>query len=173
MTYPDAQSSTRLGQRGASLVVGLIMLVLITVLITSAYTLSSVNLKAVGNMQTRDEAIAAANSAIETVLSSNFTAAPTAESINVDIDNNGTIDYRVDFDTPVCIGDSQLPNTAIPPSSISLGEAFNIAVAKFYQTLWELDARVTHVATGTSVRVRQGVRVLHSESQYNAVCPSV
>ena len=48
-------------QHGATLVVGLIMLVLITLMVTSAFMLSSINLKSVGNMQFRDEAVAAAN----------------------------------------------------------------------------------------------------------------
>ncbi|UUZ64284.1 hypothetical protein LP417_03665 [Polaromonas sp. P1-6] len=39
------------GQSGATLVVALIMLTLITLLVVNAFTLSSSNLKAVGNMQ--------------------------------------------------------------------------------------------------------------------------
>jgi len=57
-------------QRGATLIVGLIMLVLITLMVLSAFTMSSSNLKSVGNMQSRDEATAAANVALEQVLSS-------------------------------------------------------------------------------------------------------
>jgi len=91
-------------QRGATLVVGLIMLVLITLLVTSAFTLSASNLKSVGNMQTRDEAIAAGNKAIEQVLSSPFTNSPAAETIEVDIDNDSTTDYLVEFAEPTCIG---------------------------------------------------------------------
>ena len=47
-------------QDGATLAVGMIMLTLITVLVTSAFNLSTTNLAAVGNMQFRDEAIAVA-----------------------------------------------------------------------------------------------------------------
>ena len=57
-------------QRGVTLIIGLIMLVLITLMVTTAFMLSNTNLKAVGNMQFRDEAIAAANVATEDVLSS-------------------------------------------------------------------------------------------------------
>jgi len=59
-------------QRGATLVIGLIMLVLITLMMTSAFMLSSGNLRAVGNMQFRSEAMAAANLAIEQVLGTEF-----------------------------------------------------------------------------------------------------
>lgn len=158
-------------QRGASLVVGLIMLTLITVMVASAFMLSTTNLKSVGNMQTRDEAIAAANSAIELVLTSPFTVSPQAQSVDIDIDDDGMIDYVAQVLQPICIGDAQLPAADIPPSSLTLGESFNISIANFFQTVWELDANVTHVATGTTVRVRQGVRAVLNQAQYTLVCP--
>src|SRR5687767_15685442 len=89
-------------QRGATLVVGLIMLVLITLMVTSAFTLSNTNSKSVGNMQIRNEAIAAANKAIEQVVNSPFTDAPAPETVVVDLNNDGTTDYTVEFNTPVC-----------------------------------------------------------------------
>jgi hypothetical protein len=159
-------------QRGATLVVSLIMLVLIALLVTSAFTMSSTNLKAVGNMQNRNEAIAAGNKAIEQVLSSPFTDAPAAESINVDIDNDGSRDYEVTFAAPTCLSASRLASTVAPPSSITLGEEFAVATSNFYETVWDLDASVTDPdnGSGASARVRQGVRVLLSQVQYNAVC---
>jgi len=160
-------------QRGATLVVSLIMLVLISLLVTSAFTLSSTNLKSVGNMQNRNEAIAAGNKAIEQVLSSPFTNSPTAESIDVDIDNNGIRDYQVDFATPTCLSASRLAGTVAPPSSITLGPGFAVATSDFYETVWDLDASVIDVhSSGASVRMRQGVRVLLPQTQYNAVCSS-
>lgn len=48
------------------------MLVAITLLMVSAFTLSGGNLKVVGNMQYRNEAIAAANIAIEQTININF-----------------------------------------------------------------------------------------------------
>ena len=90
-------------QRGAALLVGLIMLVLITLIVTSAFTLSTTDLKSVGNMQAKDEAIAAANQSIEQVLSSPFTTSPAAEDINVDINNDGITDYTVHIATPTCV----------------------------------------------------------------------
>jgi hypothetical protein len=160
-------------QRGATLVVGLIMLVPITLLVTSAFTLSASNLKSVGNMQTRDEAIAAGNKAIEQVLSSPFTNSPAAETIEVDIDNDSTTDYLVEFAEPTCIGATKVAGSSAPPSSITLGSAFSVVTGNYYETLWDLDAQVADEASkdrGTSVHVRQGVRVLLTQAQYNAVC---
>ncbi len=157
-------------QRGAALVVGLIMLTLITVMVTSSYSLSASNLKAVGNMQFRSEAVAAANKAIEQVLSSPFTNAPTGETIDVDLNSDGITDYHVQFATPVCVGASQAAASAMPPSSSSLGSAF-AAPPGDYETVWDLDATVTAAnGSGATVTVHQGVRVLLPQSQYASVC---
>ena len=164
--------ASRRDQRGATLVVGLIMLVLITVMVTSAFTLSTTNLQSVGNMQFRDSAVAAANKATEQLLSSPFTDAPVAEIINVDLDNNGTTDYEVAFDVPTCIGDAEIVLSGSAPSSVTLPASFGLPASTFHQTTWDLSARVSDAAvSGTSVHVRQGVRVLLTEAQYTAVCP--
>jgi len=158
-------------QRGATLVVGLIMLVLITLLVTSAFTVSTSGLKSMGNMQVRDEAIAAGNKAIEQVLSSPFTNAPTGEAINVDLNNDGTTDYVVTFNTPICVSASTIAATGVAPSSISLGSTFNPTTSNLYETVWDLDANVTDPnGSGASVRMHQGVRVLLTQTQYSAVC---
>jgi Tfp pilus assembly protein PilX len=164
-------SNSRSGQQGAVLVIGLIMLGLITVLIVSAFSQSVGNLRAVGNMQSRDEAIAAGDKALEQVLSSPFTNAPAAEEILVDINNDGTNDYRVSMATPACITAGQLAATNIPPSSSSLGSAFNIASTSYYQTTWELVATVSDMSNrGATAEVHEGVRVLLTGAQYTAVC---
>ncbi len=160
------RSSSR-RQRGATLMLGLIMLVLITLVVTTAFTLSTTNLKAVGNMQMRNEAIAAANAAIEQVLSSPFTTAPVAETITVDINNDGTNDYDVNIAVPTCIrasvaADSSLSSLSLPTSMSS---------ASFWNTIWDIDATVTDAASGTAVRVRSGMRVKLSDSQKNISCP--
>ena len=158
-------------QCGATLIVGLIMLVLITLLVTSAFTVSTSGLKSMGNMQVRDEAIAAGNKAIEQVLSSPFTNAPTGEAINVDLDNDGTTDYVVTFNTPTCVSASTIAGTSVAPSSQSLPTTFNPSTSNLYETVWDLDANVTDPnGSGASVRMHQGVRVLLTQTQLNAVC---
>jgi hypothetical protein len=149
------------------------MMTLITVMVISAFTMSTTDLKSVGNQQARDEATAAANKAIEQVLSSPFTDAPTGESIDVDIDNDGVTDYTVAFAAPTCISASEIAGTSALPSSVLLGAAFSASTSGFYQTVWDLDAQVTDLAggaNGASVRVRQGVRVLLTQAQYDTVC---
>ncbi len=153
-------------QRGITLLVGMIMLVLITLMVTTAFMLSNTNLKSVNNMQARNEAIAAANVAIEQVLSSPFTDAPAAESIDVDIDNDGDTDYMVDIAPPVCIRASR--DMSAPPSSITLPV---LSVASTWNTLWDIEATVNDLRSGAKVTVRSGTRVLLDEAQKQLVCP--
>ena len=159
------------GQRGSALIMTLIMLVLMTVLVGSTFTLASTNLKSVANTQLHDEAVAAANAAIEQVISSPFTNAPVAQAIDVDINNDGMIDYTVQFTAPTCVSASAVTSSSTPPSSLSLPTAFNAAAATFYDTVWDIDAQVTDVASGASAHVHQGVRVLLDQVQYATVCP--
>jgi Tfp pilus assembly protein PilX len=158
---------TRRAQRGATLIVGLIMLVLLTLVATAAFMLSTGNLKAVGNMQFRNEATAAANLAIEQVISSAFTNAPAAETIPVNIDNDSDTDYTVEIAIPECIRASIAGDGS--PSSLAL--AASMSSASVWNTVWHIDASVNDNVTGASVRVQQGVRVLLTKSQKDAVCP--
>ena len=159
-TGPDAQ-------RGATLIIGLIMLVLISLIVVNAFTLSSSNLKSVGNMQTREEALAAANQAIEQVISSNFTSVPVAQTVTVDINKDDTLDYSVVLATPTCVRATQA--TVAAPSDVELGAA--MSSGSTWNTDWDLDATVTDAASGAQVRVRQGVRVLLTQAQKASSCP--
>lgn len=152
-------------QRGATLIVGLIMLVLITLIVLSAYTFSSSNLKSVGNMQIREEALAAANLATEQVIASPFTDAPTRQEINVDINKDGINDYVVVVEAPTCIK----AVIASSPGNTQIG--FNTGGGgSTWNTEWDINSRVTDTASGASVQIRQGVRVQISDVQKNLVC---
>jgi Tfp pilus assembly protein PilX len=154
-------------QRGATLIVGLIMLALVTLLVTTAFTLSSTNLKSVGNMQFRSEALAAANMVIEQMAGSSFTVAAAAQTIPVDIDNDGAPDYSVSIATPVCL--RAVPAGVTTKSSIALGSSMSQVTD--WNTVWEIDASVTDPVSGASVRTRSGIRVVRSQAQRNTECP--
>ena len=157
------------GQSGAVLVISMIMLVVVTLMIITALNLGTTSFRATSNMQFRSEAIAAANKAIEQVISSPFTVAPAAESIEVDMENDAVMDYVVHIAQPVCIYASQAFSS--DPSSLAL--PVSMSAASTWNTVWDLDASVTadENAGGAAVRVRTGVRVLLTESQKDAVCP--
>ena len=86
-------------QRGSTLIITLIILALITLIVFGTFTASTVNLKSVGNMKAREEAIAAANEVSETLVGStvNFTVAEGVpfSPIKVDINKDGVDDYSV------------------------------------------------------------------------------
>jgi len=158
-------------ERGSALIVTLIMLVLLTVLLGSLFSLSSTNVKSVANTQLHDEAVAAADAAIEQVVSSPFTNAPQAQAIGVDINNDGINEYTVNVAQPTCISASSLSSTTLPPSSMSLPAAFNTSGPTYYDTVWDIDAQVQDPASGAVANVHQGVRVLLDQTQYSQVCP--
>ena len=156
-------------ERGAALIVGMIMLVLITLMLVTALNLGTTNFRAMSNMQYRAEAVAAANEAIEQVMSTPFTAAPAAETVDVDIDNDADTDYAVQVAVPQCI--YAAPAFGADPSSLSL--PVSMSASSTWNTVWDLDATATDAddAVGANVRVRAGVRVLLSEAEKDAVCP--
>ena len=156
-------------EQGAALVVGMIMLVLITLMLVTALNLGTTNFRAMTNMQFRSEAIAAANKAIEQVISSPFTDAPAAEVINVNLDNDATNDYVVQVAQPQCVFASQA--FSADPSSVTLPPV--MTASSTWNTVWDLDASVTPASNvaGASVRIHSGVRVLLTETEKDAVCP--
>lgn len=158
--------SPRAAQRGATLIVGLIMLLLFTLMVGSSFMMSGTNLKAVGNTQSRDDALAAANSALELVLSSPFTDAPAAQSIDVDLNNDATYDYRVEIAKPQCISASVAD--AMPASSVSLP----MMGSDTWNTVWDIKASVQDAVSGASLVVHSGVRVLLTDVERKAVCGS-
>lgn len=153
-------------QHGATLIVGMVMLTVITLMVITAFTLSSTNLQSVGNMQFRNEAIAAGNKAIEQVVGSAFTSGTTTQSINVDINNDSVVDYVVSVAPPVCIRASVGGGPVL--SSLSLT---NMSTTGFWNTVWDIDATVTDVVSSASVRVHAAIRALRTDTQKTAECP--
>ena len=162
------RTNSQQSQRGAALIVGLIMLVLVTVMLISALVMSTSGFRSVSNMQFREEAIAAANRAIDQVISSPFMLTPEAETISVDIDNDGDEDYSVDIDEPVCISATEA--FGADPSSLQVSPA--LTVSSTWNTVWDIRATVNadENAGGAAIVVRAGVRALLSEADKDAVC---
>jgi hypothetical protein len=158
-------------QQGMVLVVGLIMLLLLTLMVSTMFNLSSTNLLGVGNQQWRSEALAASNVALEQVIpslkppvSGAYLAPAVSNNIGVDINHDNINDYFASV-TPTCVR-ATLAGAAAP-SSLTLAGMSNLT----WNTVWDLDARVQDAATGASVRVRTGVRVLLSDAQKLSACP--
>jgi Tfp pilus assembly protein PilX len=90
-------------QRGTTLIVALIMLVLLTLFAVSSFNTANTNLKVVGNMQQKSEALNAAQAAIENVISTpQFIANPAnavltpcgaANTLCTDMTGDGMADF--------------------------------------------------------------------------------
>lgn len=156
-------------QRGATLIIGLIMLVLITLMMVGAFTMSSTNLKSVGNMQVHQEAVAAANTVVEQIISSPFTDDPAvvANDYPIDINKDGVTDYSVTIATPSCTRATTASSGS--PSDVELGST--MSSSSTWNTEWDIEALVTDAASGATAHIHQGVRVLLSNAQKTAVCP--
>jgi hypothetical protein len=157
----------RARQRGATLIIGLILLVLISLIVVNAVTLSSSNLKAVSNMQVRNESVAAADQAIERFISAPFYNSVGTQTFAVDINGDGTNDYSVIVGQPQCLGWKQASVAA--PSDVELPP--NMQFAAEFQTDWDIVATVSDSASGAAVEVHEGVRKRLSQAVKEAVCP--
>lgn len=146
-------------QRGSTLLVGMIMLVLLTLLAVSAIESTTSSLQMVGNAQFREEATAAAQKAIEkTISNTDFTiAAPAPQTIDINGDN--TADYTVTFDPPPACNKYRAVNTA---SEIGLpNDCYGSGGPFCYRTTWDITAVVNDVNnTGAKVTLHQGVNIL-------------
>ena len=140
-------------QRGATLIVGLIMLVLITLMMVTAFMLSSTNLKSVGNMQYRDESTAAANAAIEQVISSSaIFITPATQTVTVG-------SYTVSVAPPVCLYATEVvTNTSNDPNPNVYREG-SAGLVGYLDTYWDVAATVNDPMSGTSVEIHQGIKI--------------
>lgn len=163
-------------QRGATLLVALVMLVVLTLLVVSAIRSSTTNLRIAGNMQMQGEATASAQQAIEQVISGNFTANPVSAVIPVDINNSGTPQYSANVVKPACNGSTPIMNADLnvydPNESTCLTGSTAIDTGIMYASSvasaggqsrcstqqWDVQAEATSVTgTGADVTVHQGV----------------
>lgn len=153
-----------------TLFICIVMLLLCTVMVVTAYSLSTMNLRAAGNVQMREEAIAAANLAIEDVITTGLFEQTSFYStfprtISVDINNDEVTDYSVQLPVPVCVRAERASTTTT--SSVTLP---GMSATSAWNTVWELDATAQDAATGVKVQVLQGIRVLLSDVERNQVC---
>jgi Tfp pilus assembly protein PilX len=180
-------------QRGTTLVIALIMLVLLTLFAVSAMNTSTINLKVVGNMQTRSEALAAAQASIEQVLStSQFVADPNNAVINpcgaantlcTDVTGDGVPEYITVLNPkPSCI-----EGRALKVSELNLTNSEDLSCAASQQqqfgvigstsgdslcavAVWDITAVTSSNVTGSSITLSQGVSTRVTADDLAAKC---
>lgn len=129
-------------QTGATLIVALIMLVMMSILAVSAINLSTINFKIIGNMQAQKIMDAAAQDAIEQAMSTYavFTAPATI--------NMPTVMGNVEVSKAVCLSSNVAKGyTAVVPGVIP------------QDNIWELKATITDSLTGATTALHQGVAI--------------
>lgn len=163
-------------QCGATLLVALVMLVVLTLLVLSAIRSSNTNLRIAGNMQMTGEAAAAAQQAIEQIISSNFTANPASSVMTVDINNDGTPDYNASVAQPVCTGSVPIMNVNLDMTNPNDLPCFSSSTANntgimsasgtpattgqswCFSQRWDVQTQATSLTgSGADVTLHQGV----------------
>ncbi|MEW5754832.1 MAG: hypothetical protein AB1810_00870 [Pseudomonadota bacterium] len=182
-------------QRGAALLVSLVMLLLITMITVSSFNTGKGSLEVVGNMQQRSEGIEIAQGVLETVVSTtaffetpnNAVVSPcggTPNTVCVDFNGDGTSDKTVTLvPAPACIKAQPLLNTELnmdDPEDSNCTEGTDGEVteggsqinSRCADSVWELNAIATSTSATTALAsVTYGAAVRVSTDDVAASCP--
>jgi len=173
---------SRCHQRGASALVALVFLVIVAFVVLTAYRLSGQQLALAGNAQSRAQALAAANFAIERTISTvDFLRAPAAVAatpIGVDIDGNGSDDLSVTLALPSCYRLRIVPQAELDERRAGdvacfsgVGAAGSVLIvggnggglssneSQCADSEWNVSATAADAVTGSALTVNQGVAV--------------
>jgi Tfp pilus assembly protein PilX len=180
-------------QRGVTLVVAMVMLLLITLLALTTFNLGKSSMQVVGNMQSRDEGVAASRKTIDEALSSpRFIETPQDALANpcdgpntrcTDVNADGKADIKTVLAASKCvkartIKSSELDFIAPQDQGCVLGgsQSFGVAGSVTGDSLcadstWELDATSTDQVSSSQVDVVQGVNVRVAKDDIDTSCP--
>ena len=180
-------------QRGATLIIVMVLLIAMTWFAVSGYRLTAQHLQLVNNTQERQHAVAAAQRAIEeTISSSLFTkdpAAVAATPLTTDIDGDGHADYTAMLvPAPMCyrlriVKTSELDLTSAKDRVClqSSGGGGGVAISQPGAAItagnslcsaseWDVAARVDDARSGASVVVHQGISLRLEVATANNNC---
>jgi hypothetical protein len=186
-------------QQGATLIVALILLILLTLFAVSSFNLGKSSLQTVGNMQHRNEATAAAQQTLEEVISTTRlfqtpgnvilngnplcnSGLPNTKCVDVNGDGNADIIVKL-TPTPTCVKAQPILNnqlSATNPNDVGCGlqvaQGFGIAGqttgnSLCADSLWEVTAVAQDNITGAQYSVTEGIGVRVSTDDIAASCP--
>lgn len=183
-------------QQGATLIVALVLLMTLAMMGVWAFNGSSTNTRIVGNMQARQEALSAAQSAVEQTISSPlFTTQPAAVAANAVTVNVNGVDYAVwlkdkqSLRQPTCYrvkvikqNELDVESAADKPCMKEVAQNTGIesdvppAVITSGDSMcsnsdWNVYAEVTDPQSGAYVAVNQGVAARVLTTDANNACP--
>jgi type II secretory pathway pseudopilin PulG len=179
-------------QRGMTLVVTMLFMVVISMLAISGFNSSTTNMRVTGNMVVKQEAMSAAQSVIEdTISSSQFTTDPVAVAAavyDVDLDGDAIADYQAritpapvcqrvavikvaELDPAVaadlaCMASSAAAFSGIDDASMAASGGDSLCAS----SEWNVRATVSDARTGASVAINQGIAVRIPKTEANDFC---
>ena len=183
----------RHAQRGATLIIALIMLVALAMLSAWAFNGSQMNMRVVGNSQARQEAVSAAQAAVELTISTPaFSVDPVAvaaSAIPIDIDGDATSDYAVRLSPAptcyrvrvlkvneldpsnagdrACLGSSASPNPGIETAGATPTTGDSLCA----DSEWNVRAVVTDPRSNANAAINQGVAIRSLSTDTANACP--
>jgi Tfp pilus assembly protein PilX len=191
--------SLRKRQSGTTLVIGMLMLVMMTLLAITGFNLGRGEYQIISNMQFQSEAASAAQMALEQVVSNltfssnpaNVFASPCSGANTICYDTNGDtqndvtvkIGSRNDPDKPVCIKASIIKNAVLDlakPDDLGCAagasQAFGIAGAATGDSLcaestWDVQAQAVDTVTQARATITEGLSVRVSSDNIINSCP--
>ncbi|MEM5432057.1 pilus assembly PilX N-terminal domain-containing protein [Cupriavidus oxalaticus] len=162
-------------QTGVTLVVTLVFMVLFLLVAVALVNSGLVNVKVAANQQHTAEARDVAQQSIEQVISDDFTKAPAAIGVPVDVSGDGKADYVAQVAKPECMASKPIKNVELDlkdPDDVScmIGSGVqntgivtagnNAGNSLCNATQWDVSATVDDSAnTGAVATVHQGVAV--------------
>jgi Tfp pilus assembly protein PilX len=182
-------------QRGATLLVALIMLVLMTLFALTSFNLGKSSLQIVGNMQGRNEGLAAAHSVIERAVSTTkFYETPSSvffqpcgnvpNTLCIDTNGDGKPDITVTLQPiPVCVKAKVIQNALLVLTnpndagcSMGTSQSFGIVgsatgASMCADSTWEITANTADNLTQAKSTLVHGVGVRVSTDNIGSSCP--
>ena len=147
-------------QRGTTLLIALIFLVILTLFAVSGMNTGIINLRTANNAQMMVEAEYAAQQQIEAILNSvaGFMSGTlgTATITNVDVNGDSVTDFQVTTQPPICLSMVPAP-----------GYSYEFAASAPKDTVWQVTATAQDSTFGATATMRQGVKI---RLPVNATC---
>lgn len=178
-------------QNGVTLLISMIMLVIITLLTISSFKTGKGDLEVVGNIQQRNQAVAAAQSAIEQTISlpqfsktpADAVPSPCVSASGVRQPNTICADFYGDGKSkisvkiiPTCVRIKPVPSAALDPAkpddagcTLGVGQSFGVAGTSSDSSLcsdalWDIQADSLDLNSGAKASLNQGVVLRQSST---------
>lgn len=183
-------------QRGVTLFMSMIMLVILTLLALSSFNISHSNMQVVSNMQQRDQSLFAARAVLEEVISGtrfttktqtlvaqpNCTGGDNHRCIDTNGDGSADVTVRVVGNTQCVKARTILINQldmntaevscAIGENGLPGVEGAGTGASRCVDSVWEVRAEAKDNLTDATVTVTQGIAVMAELDTIKTACPN-